>query len=55
VLIVLGIQASGIVVTAFQFLLPAAVVLLLGSLVLVGRQVDPARLRTTGSAGGGTG
>jgi hypothetical protein len=44
VLIVLGIQASGIVVTAFQFLVPVAVVLLLGSLVLVGRQVDPARL-----------
>jgi len=44
VLVVLGIQASGIVVTAFQFLLPIAVVLLLGSLVLVGRQVDPARL-----------
>jgi hypothetical protein len=44
VLIVLGIQASGIIVTAFQFLLPIAVVLLLGSLVLVGRQIDPARL-----------
>jgi hypothetical protein len=44
VLILLGIQASGIVVTAFQFLLPFAVVLLLGSLVLVGRQVDPTRL-----------
>ena len=44
VLVLLGIQASGIVVTAFQFLLPVAVVLLLGSLVLVGRQVDPARL-----------
>jgi hypothetical protein len=44
VLIVLGIQASGVVVTAFQFLLPVAVVLLVGSLVLVGRQVDPARL-----------
>ena len=44
VLIVLGIQASGIVVTAFQFLVPVAVALLLGSLVLVGRQVDPARL-----------
>lgn len=43
VLIVLGIQASGIIVTAFQFLLPIAVVLLLGSLVLVGRQIDPAR------------
>lgn len=44
VLIVLGIQASGIIVTAFQFLLPIAVVLLLGSLVLVGRQIDPAGL-----------
>jgi len=44
VLIVLGIQASGIIVTAFQFLLPIAVVLLLGSLILVGRQIDPERL-----------
>ncbi|WP_255152455.1 hypothetical protein [Halorarius halobius] len=44
VLIVLGIQASGIVVAAFQFLLPVAVVLLVGSLLLVGRQIDPARL-----------
>lgn len=44
VLVVLGIQASGIVVTAFQFLLPVAVGLLVGSLLLVGRQVDPARL-----------
>lgn len=44
VLILLGVQASGIVVTAFQFLLPIAVVLLVGSLVLVGRQIDPARL-----------
>jgi hypothetical protein len=44
VLIVLGIQASGIIVTAFQFLLPIAVLLLLGSLILVGRQIDPARL-----------
>jgi len=44
VLIVLGIQASGIIVTAFQFLLPIAVVLLVGSLVLVSRQIDPERL-----------
>jgi hypothetical protein len=44
VLIVLGIQASGIVVTAFQFLLPVATVLLLLSLLIVGRQVDPTRL-----------
>ena len=40
-LIVLGIQASGIVVTAFQFLFPVAVVVLLGSLLLVGRQFEP--------------
>jgi hypothetical protein len=44
VLVVLGIQASGVVVTAFQFLLPVAVALLVGSLVLVGRRVDPTRL-----------
>lgn len=42
VLIALGIQASATLVTAFQFMLPVAVVVLLGSLVLVGRQVDPA-------------
>lgn len=45
VLIALGIQASGIVVTAFQFMLPVAVVLLLGSLLLVGRQFDPTEMR----------
>lgn len=43
VLIVLGIQASGALLTTFQFLLPLSVVLLLGSLVLVSRQVDPRR------------
>jgi len=41
VLIVLGIQASGVLLTGFQFLLPAAGLLLVGSLVLVGRQVNP--------------
>lgn len=41
VLIVLGIQASSVLLTAFQFLLPLAVLMLLGSLVLVGRQVEP--------------
>lgn len=41
VLIVLGIQASGVLLTAFQFLLPVAAVMLVGSLLLVGRQVDP--------------
>lgn len=45
VLIVVGIQASGVVLTAFQWMLPAATVLLLGSLVLVGRQVNPAAVR----------
>jgi hypothetical protein len=41
VLIVLGIQASGVLLTAFQFLLPVAAVVLVGSLLLVGRQVEP--------------
>jgi hypothetical protein len=40
VLLVLGIQASGVLLTAFQFLLPVAVLALVGSLVLVGRQVN---------------
>ena len=46
VLIALGIQASGVLLTAFQFLLPVAAVLLAGSLVLVGRRVDPAAVRS---------
>jgi hypothetical protein len=41
VLIALGIQASGVLVASFGFLVPAAVLLLLGSLVYVGRKVDP--------------
>jgi len=41
VLILFGIQASAALVTGFQFLLPAAVLVLVGSLVLVGRQVRP--------------
>ncbi|QGA84073.1 hypothetical protein [Halomicrobium sp. LC1Hm] len=44
VLIVLGIQASGVLLTTFQFLLPISVVLLLGSLVLVARQIDPQQI-----------
>lgn len=44
VLIALGIQASGVLLTTFQFLLPLAVLVLVGSLVLVGRKVDPDRL-----------
>jgi hypothetical protein len=42
VLLAVGTQASGALLTAFQFLLPAAVALLLASLVVVGRQIDPA-------------
>jgi hypothetical protein len=40
-LIAVGVQASGLMLTTFEFLLPLAVVLLLGSLLMVGRQVDP--------------
>ena len=39
VLIAVGIQASSALLTVFQFLLPVAVLLLVGSLVLVGRQL----------------
>ncbi len=49
VLIALGIQASGVLLTALQYTLPAAAVLLIGSLVLVGRRVDPAAVRAAGS------
>lgn len=41
VLIALGIQVSGVLLTTVQYMLPIAVVLLVGSLLLVGRQVDP--------------
>ena len=40
-LLLLGVQASGLLLTAFDVLLPLAVVTLLGSLVLVSRNVDP--------------
>lgn len=40
VLIVLGIQASSVLLTAFRFLLPVAVIMLVGSFVLLGRQVE---------------
>jgi hypothetical protein len=48
VLIVLGIQASGVLLTAFQFMLPVAAALLVASLILVGRQVDPHAARKPG-------
>ncbi|MDZ7702839.1 MAG: hypothetical protein U5J98_12710 [Halobacteriales archaeon] len=41
VLIALGIQASGVLLTAFEFLLPIAALLLVGTLLMVGRQVRP--------------
>ncbi|MDY6817620.1 MAG: hypothetical protein SVG88_03075 [Halobacteriales archaeon] len=44
VLLVLGIQATGALITTFQWLVPVAVVLLVGSLLLIGRQVDPTLL-----------
>ena len=41
VLIAVGVQASGVLLTAFEFLLPIAALLLVTTLVLVGRQVQP--------------
>lgn len=41
VALALGIQVSGLVVTAVQWLVPVAVGLLLGSLLVVGPKVDP--------------
>ena len=45
ILLIFGIQASSAVMTAFQWLIPLAVVLLLGSLLWIGRQVNPAVVR----------
>lgn len=41
IFLVLGVQVTGAMLTAFEFLLPIAIALLVGSLLLVGRQVDP--------------
>lgn len=41
VLIAVGVQASGILLTTFEYLLPIAAVLLVGSLFYAGRQVRP--------------
>lgn len=41
VFLAFGIQASSTLLTLFEFLLPLSVLLLLGSLVLVGRQFEP--------------
>lgn len=44
ILLVVGIQASATIIAGFQFLVPLAVVMLVGGLLLVGRQVDPSLL-----------
>jgi len=44
ILLVVGVQASATLVTAFQYLVPVAAALLVASLLLVGRRVDPAQL-----------
>jgi hypothetical protein len=44
ILLVFGIQATGILITGFQLLVPVALVLLVMSLLAVGRQVDPTLL-----------
>jgi len=44
VLIVLGVQASGVLLTGVQSPLPAAAILLVGSLILLGRQVQPSAM-----------
>ncbi|MGM0591839.1 MAG: hypothetical protein ACQETI_09485 [Halobacteriota archaeon] len=43
VLIALGVQASGILLATFEAMVPVAALLLVGSLLYVGRRVDPVR------------
>lgn len=45
ILLVLGVQASSAVMTTFEVLLPIAALLLVGSLLVVGRQVQPEAIR----------
>lgn len=52
VLIVVGVQASGLLLLAFDLLVPVAVLMLLLGLVLVGRQVDPALVGGRTDGGG---
>lgn len=40
-LVVVGIQATGLLIAGFQLLVPVAIILLVASLLLVGRNVDP--------------
>lgn len=44
ILLVIGVQASATLITAFQVLVPFAVAMLVGSLLLIGRRVDPTLL-----------
>lgn len=41
ILLVIGVQASATVIAGFQVLVPLAIVMLVGSLLLIGRRVDP--------------
>lgn len=42
IFVVLGIQATGILLTGVQLLLPLSLILLIGSLLIVGQRIDPA-------------
>ena len=44
ILLVVGVQASATIITGFQLLIPFAFAMLVGSLLLIGRQVDPTLL-----------
>jgi hypothetical protein len=37
---VVGVQASGVIITAFELLVPAAIGILTISLVVIGRQIE---------------
>jgi hypothetical protein len=47
VLVALGVQATGLLLSTFRALVPAAVLLLVASLLYVSRSVDPTRARRT--------
>jgi hypothetical protein len=49
VLLVLGVQASGVLVSAFSVLVPVSALLLVGSLVLVGRRITPSGAAAVGT------
>lgn len=45
--IVLGIQATGVLFTGVQLLLPLSIILLIGSLLLIGERIDPTLIDST--------